>query len=72
VQDGVGTYVVEADRARDVRRDVVQLVTQQRWGLSELRLLGLSLEDLFLRVVAGEEHEEHAGADRPGETESAA
>jgi ABC-2 type transport system ATP-binding protein len=72
VQDGVGTYVVEADRARDVRRDVVQLVTQQRWGLDELRLLGLSLEDLFLRVVAGEEHEEHAGGDRAGETESAA
>jgi ABC-2 type transport system ATP-binding protein len=75
VQDGVGTYVVEADRARDVRREVVQLVTQQRWGLYELRLLGLSLEDLFLRVVAGEEHEEHeehAGADPAGETESAA
>jgi ABC-2 type transport system ATP-binding protein len=56
---GVGTYVVEADRARDVRRDVVQLVTQQRWGLLELRSLALSLEDLFIRMVAGEEHEAH-------------
>jgi ABC-2 type transport system ATP-binding protein len=56
VVDGAGTYLVEAERARDVRRDVVQLVTQQRWGLLELRPLGLSLEDLFIRVVAGEEH----------------
>jgi ABC-2 type transport system ATP-binding protein len=56
VQDGVGTYVLESGRARDVRREIVQLVTQQRWGLLELRPLGLSLEDLFIRVVAGEEH----------------
>jgi ABC-2 type transport system ATP-binding protein len=55
VVNGVGTFVVEADRARDVRRDLVQLVTEQRWGLLELRPLGLSLEDLFIRVVAGEE-----------------
>jgi ABC-2 type transport system ATP-binding protein len=55
--NGVGTFVVEADRARDVRREVVQLVTQQRWGLLELRSLALSLEDLFIRAVAGEDHE---------------
>jgi gliding motility-associated transport system ATP-binding protein len=55
--DGVGTFVLEADRARDVRREVAQLAAQQRWGLLELRALGLSLEDLFIRVVAGEEHD---------------
>ncbi len=57
VADGIATFVLEAQRDHDVRRDVVQLVTQQRWGLLELRALGLSLEDLFIRVVAGEEHE---------------
>ncbi len=61
--DGVGTFVLEAPRTRDVRRDVVQLVTQQRWGLLELRPLGLSLEDLFIRVVAGEEHHDEALAE---------
>jgi gliding motility-associated transport system ATP-binding protein len=66
VVDGIGTYVVEADRARDVRRDVVQLVTQQRWGLRELRSLALSLEDLFIRAVAGEEQEApEASVDEP-------
>jgi hypothetical protein len=57
VANGVGTFVVEADRARDVRRDLSQLVAQQRWGLLELRALELSLEDMFIRILAGEMHE---------------
>jgi ABC-2 type transport system ATP-binding protein len=56
VVDGVGTFVLEAARGKDVRREVAQLAVQQRWTLLELRTLGLSLEDLFIRVVAGEEH----------------
>jgi len=57
VADDVATFVVEAERERDVRGDLVQLVAQQRWGLLELRTLGLSLEDLFIRAVAGEQDE---------------
>ena len=66
VSDGVGTFVVEADRAHDIRRDLVQLVTAQRWGLLELRALGLSLEDLFLQVVTGEEHGDTGEGERGG------
>ncbi len=65
VADGVGTFVVEADRGRDLRRDLYQLVAQQRWALLELRALGLSLEDVFIRIVAGEEHEAPAEAPAP-------
>jgi gliding motility-associated transport system ATP-binding protein len=57
VESGAGAFVVEAERSRDVRRDLFQLVAQQRWALLELRPLRLSLEELFIRVVAGEEHE---------------
>jgi ABC-2 type transport system ATP-binding protein len=63
VANGVATFVVESDRVRDVRRDLVQLVMQQRWGLLELKSLALSLEDLFIRVVAGEEHEAPTAAE---------
>jgi len=56
--DGAATFILESGRGRDVRRDISQLTAQQRWPLLELRPLGLSLEDLFIRVVAGEEHEE--------------
>ena len=65
VVDGVGTFVVEAERTRDVRPELVQLVTQQRWGLLELRTLGLTLEDLFIRAVAGEQHETENGSGVP-------
>ncbi len=52
--DGVGTFVVESPRDRDLRAEVARLITQQRWGLLELRPIGMSLEDIFIRVVAGE------------------
>jgi hypothetical protein len=74
VTNGVGTFVVESDRARDVRRELSQLVAQQRWGLLELRALELSLEDMFIRILAGEMHEaapadEAAAAEAPTGTE---
>ena len=60
----------QVGETRDVRRDIAQLTAQQRWPLLELRTLGLSLEDLFIRVVAGEEHEEAMAEDAaPASTE---
>jgi len=38
----------------DVRPALVKTVVQNDWTLVELRELGLSLEDVFLRVVAGD------------------
>jgi ABC-2 type transport system ATP-binding protein len=53
--DGGGRYVVEAARARDVRAEIFQLAANQHWGLRELRRVGMTLEEVFMRVVAGEE-----------------
>jgi ABC-2 type transport system ATP-binding protein len=53
--DGAGRYVVEAPRARDVRAEIFQLAAQQRWSLRELRRVGMTLEEVFMRIVAGEE-----------------
>ncbi|MBI2879713.1 MAG: ABC transporter ATP-binding protein, partial [Candidatus Rokubacteria bacterium] len=61
--DGVGVFVVESPRDQDVRAEVARLVAEQGWGLLELRPMGMSLEDLFIRVVAGEE----PAAGAPGE-----
>jgi ABC-2 type transport system ATP-binding protein len=55
VGDGAGRYVVEAARARDVRAEIFQLAAQQHWNLRELRRVGMTLEEVFMRVVAGEE-----------------
>lgn len=53
--DGVGTFVVESPRDRDVRSDLFQLAAAQKWTLLELRRLGMTLEEVFIRIVAGEE-----------------
>jgi ABC-2 type transport system ATP-binding protein len=54
-EDGAGAYVVESGRDRDVRAEIFQLAAQQRWSLVELRRLGMTLEEVFIRIVAGEE-----------------
>jgi len=61
VQDGAGRFVVESARGRDVRAEIFQLAAQQRWRLLELRRMGMTLEEVFMRIVAGE--------DTPPETE---
>jgi ABC-2 type transport system ATP-binding protein len=53
--DGVGTFVVETARDRDVRADLFRLAAAQKWNLLELRRIGMTLEEVFIRVVAGEE-----------------
>jgi len=55
VANGADRYVVEAARGRDVRAEIFQLAAQQRWDLLELKRVGMTLEEVFIRVVAGEE-----------------
>ncbi len=55
VTNGDGRYVVEAARGRDVRAEIFQMAAQQRWDLLELKRVGMTLEEVFIRVVAGEE-----------------
>ena len=60
--NGGARYTVEAARGRDVRAEIFQLAAQQRWDLLELKRVGMTLEEVFIRVVAGEESEESAVA----------
>jgi ABC-2 type transport system ATP-binding protein len=55
--DGAGRFVVESARGRDVRGEIFQLAAQQKWNLLELRQVGIRLEEVFMRIVAGEERE---------------
>jgi hypothetical protein len=65
VSNGVGTYVVESARGRDVRGEIFQLVAQQTWELRELRRVGMTLEEVFIRIVAGEEAAPAEGVEEP-------
>jgi hypothetical protein len=55
--DGSAGFAVEAARDRDVRGEIFQLATEKKWRLLELRRVGMTLEEVFIRVVAGEETE---------------
>jgi hypothetical protein len=46
---------VESSRDRDVRAEIFRLAAQQKWELRELRRVGMTLEEVFIRIVAGEE-----------------
>jgi len=54
-RDGTVGFVVESAHGHDVRGDVVRLVTGKGWALQELHQVGMSLEEVFIRVVAGEQ-----------------
>jgi ABC-2 type transport system ATP-binding protein len=63
--DGLAGYVVESARGRDVRGEIFQLAAQQHWELRELRRAGMTLEEVFIRIVAGEETEAEPGTAEP-------
>ncbi len=74
-RDGAGApgrYVVESARGRDVRGEIFQLAAQQKWMLLELRQVGMTLEEVFMRIVAGEETaaDGAAGVDVPEAAEA--
>src|SRR5437667_2956730 len=72
--DGTAAFSVEAARDRDVRGEIFQLATQRRWSLLELRRVGMTLEEVFIRIVAGEETDEaeaHAAAEAVATEETA-
>jgi len=51
--DGTSVMLVESRTGVDPRKDVARVVHDNGWGLLQLKSLGLSLEDIFVRIVSG-------------------
>jgi gliding motility-associated transport system ATP-binding protein len=66
-RNGGTAFLVESPRDRDVRGELVHLAASRGWALQELHQVGMSLEEVFIRVVAGEENEESEEAVAAGE-----
>ena len=49
-------FEVESLQGRHIRADLARTVVNAGWNLSELRSVGLSLEDIFLQLTTTEEH----------------
>jgi ABC-2 type transport system ATP-binding protein len=52
-----GSYEVNSETGRDVRRQLAAVVVSNGWGLLELRPLRMSLEEIFLHLTTEESHE---------------
>ena len=52
---GRQVYVVQAQPGRDLRDDISRAVVGRGWSLRGMQLVGMSLEDIFLRLTTREE-----------------
>ncbi len=50
-----GEVRVEWSPGKDLRETVARLAVSQDWGLLEMRPLAMNIEDLYLRIVGGEQ-----------------
>ena len=55
-----GKFFVETDRSRDLRPEIARLVVDKGMDLLELKLVDLSLEDIFMQLVTDESSLEDA------------
>ena len=53
-RDASQTYYVEAQVNRDVRELLASTVVNKGWGLLQLRSVGMSLEDIFIKLTTKE------------------
>jgi ABC-2 type transport system ATP-binding protein len=69
--NGAYTFEVETSSGQDIRRELAQTIVQGGHGLLELKQVGMSLEDIYLKLTTKEEVEakEPAGKE-PSEEES--
>jgi ABC-2 type transport system ATP-binding protein len=51
-------FEIESLQGRQVRSDVARAVVNSGWNLSELRPIGLSLEEIFLQLTASEQRDQ--------------
>jgi ABC-2 type transport system ATP-binding protein len=58
------TFEVESLTGRHIRAELARSVVNSGWNLSELRAVGLSLEDIFLQLTAAEEKDQVKEGDK--------
>jgi ABC-2 type transport system ATP-binding protein len=57
-KNGRLTFEVESLTGRHIRAELARTVVNSGWSLSELRAVGLSLEDIFLQLTAAEQKDQ--------------
>jgi ABC-2 type transport system ATP-binding protein len=63
-KNGRLTFEVESLQGRHIRAELSRAVVNAGWSLTELRAVGLSLEDIFLQLTAAEEKDQVKEGDK--------
>ncbi|HTL62661.1 MAG TPA: ATP-binding cassette domain-containing protein [Nitrospira sp.] len=50
-----GHFLLESQLGKDIREDIARLAVNNDWGLIELKLISMTLEDVFLQLTHREE-----------------
>ena len=50
-----GHFLLESHLGKDIREDIARLAVTNNWGLLELKLISMTLEDVFLKLTRHEE-----------------
>jgi gliding motility-associated transport system ATP-binding protein len=50
-----GHFLLESELGKDVREDIARVAVTNNWGLIELKLISMTLEDVFLKLTRHEE-----------------
>ena len=53
--NGRHTYTIQAEAGKDLRNEISRAVISNGWSLQGLQLVGMSLEEIFLRLTTHEE-----------------
>ena len=68
--ESYGSYEIEASRGADVRADLASALVGGGWGLLRLESIGMSLEEIFLRLTTTEAAAELVAEDTSGAKQS--
>jgi ABC-2 type transport system ATP-binding protein len=66
-RNGRMLFEVEGLQGRHIRSDLARTVVNSGWALTELRSVGLSLEDIFLQLTASEQRDKQKEEEQPQE-----
>lgn len=69
--DGSVEFSVQMEKGQDARKELARAVVESGWGLLEMRPVGLSLEDVFLKLTTTEDAGEPSEAGEDSEAEPA-
>jgi ABC-2 type transport system ATP-binding protein len=50
-----GHFLIESQLGRDIREDLARLAVVNNWGLVEMKMISMTLEDVFLKLTTHEE-----------------